>query len=209
MSASPDRDPAPNERKPRAPASGAAKPKRPKAAAAPRTSAARDGDKKADATAKSAAKSAAQKLELTSAPGAGQETPSKAKAASARGGRATAKNRAASAEQEPVAPAVGGPLESAAKGKPERPDEFSPETFEFIAAVDEFKRRRMRTQLSTADVLVVLCSLGYRGPLADEGAELVRVEAALAQYKRTHKRLFPGWSEIFSVVVGTGYRRAA
>jgi hypothetical protein len=42
-----------------------------------------------------------------------------------------------------------------------RPDELSRETFEFIAAIDEYKRKHMRSFLSDREVLGVLRALGY------------------------------------------------
>ena len=45
-----------------------------------------------------------------------------------------------------------------------RPDELTRETFEFITAVDEYKRRHMRSFLNDPEVLEILHDLGYRLP---------------------------------------------
>jgi len=88
-----------------------------------------------------------------------------------------------------------------------RPDELSQETFEFIAAVDEYKRDRLRNILELEDVLEIVRSLGYLRK-GFRGSELHALEAALDDYKRAHGRLFPNWSEVFQVIVGLGYERA-
>ena len=183
----------------------------PASAAAPK-----DGAKKA--AGKAPAKAAPKKPKV--APEGGTLTPAtkkaaealqraKGRAASARGGRATAQNRRGG-QEETASPAQPGPGEAAAsRNKPERPDEFAPETFEFIAAVDEFKRRHQKKQLSTQEMLQVLRSLGYRGPGAITTSEVARVDGALLDYRRRNNRLFPGWSEIFAVLLDSGYHRAA
>jgi hypothetical protein len=79
---------------------------------------------------------------------------------------------------------------------------------EFINALDECKRREMLQHLPWEQVLHVVRELGYRhpDPLEDPG-ELQRFEGALADYRKSHGRLFPNWSEIFSVVLEMGYRK--
>lgn len=91
-----------------------------------------------------------------------------------------------------------------------RPDELSRETFEFIAAIDEYKRKHMRSFLSDREVLQILGSLGYarepgRGDPSD--AELAEYAAARVRYRKEHGRLFPTWSEVFELLVELGYRR--
>lgn len=178
-------------------------------AAAPKS-----GAKKAAGPAKAAPKkpkAAAEEGTLTPATKKAAEALQRAKgrAASARGGRATAQNRRGGQEETTSAAQMGPGEAAASRNKPERPDEFAPETFEFIAAVDEFKRRHQKKQLSTQEMLQVLRSLGYRGPGAVTATEVARVDGALLDYRRRNNRLFPGWSEIFAVLLDSGYHRAA
>jgi len=91
-----------------------------------------------------------------------------------------------------------------------RPDELSRETFEFIAAIDEYKRKHMRSFLSDREVLGVLRNLGYgsrRGTGEASEAELAEYAAARARYRAEHGRLFPTWSEVFQLLLDLGYQR--
>jgi hypothetical protein len=91
-----------------------------------------------------------------------------------------------------------------------RPDELSRETFEFIAAIDEYKRKHMRSFLSDREVLGVLHALGYGRPTGTgepSEAELAEYAEARARYRAEHGRLFPTWSEVFELLRGLGYRR--
>ena len=91
-----------------------------------------------------------------------------------------------------------------------RPDELSRETFEFIAAIDEYKRRHLRSFLSDKEVIGVLCALGYersRPPAEPSEEHLAEYAAARARYRAEHGRLFPTWSEVFQLLVELGYRR--
>jgi hypothetical protein len=91
-----------------------------------------------------------------------------------------------------------------------RPDELSRETFEFIAAIDEYKRKHMRSFLSDREVLTVLRSLGYEtGSSASEPSEadLAAYAQARTRYRAEHGRLFPTWSEVFQLLLDLGYRR--
>ncbi|MEW6072252.1 MAG: hypothetical protein AB1726_06590 [Planctomycetota bacterium] len=94
-----------------------------------------------------------------------------------------------------------------------RPDEITPETFEFITAVDEYKRRHLRSFLNDEEVLAILLSLGYalRGeapPAAQAtGAEVEAFVAARERYRIAEGRLFPTWSEVFQLLLDLGYRR--
>jgi len=94
-----------------------------------------------------------------------------------------------------------------------RPDELSRETFEFIAAVDEYKRRHMRSFLNDEEVIDILLNLGYVLEKAAEDREEVsdaEVEAfieARERYRNEEGRLFPTWSEVFKLLIELGYHR--
>ena len=91
-----------------------------------------------------------------------------------------------------------------------RPDELSRECFEFIAAVDEYKRRRMRSFLEDREVLEILFDLGYRReghaprPTA---SQLQDYAEARQRYRVEQGRLFPTWSEVFELFTTLGYHR--
>ena len=91
-----------------------------------------------------------------------------------------------------------------------RPDELSRECFEFIAAVDEYKRRHMRSFLEDQEVLEILLELGYRSG-EDESVvtddQLDAFAAARERYRVEEGRLFPTWSELFELLTGLGYAR--
>jgi hypothetical protein len=87
-----------------------------------------------------------------------------------------------------------------------RPDELTPDTFEFIAAIDEFKRTRMVSIVTLENVLGLLNELGYL-PKRVRKSQLADLESAVETYKKEHDRLFPNWSEIFQVVMDLGYAR--
>ena len=94
-----------------------------------------------------------------------------------------------------------------------RPDELSRETFEFIAAVDEYKRRHMRSFLNDEEVIDILTSLGYaRDDEAQKSAEgtsrdVDALGEARERYRNDEGRLFPTWSEVFQLLLELGYRR--
>jgi len=91
-----------------------------------------------------------------------------------------------------------------------RPDELSRETFEFIAAIDEYKRKHMRSFLSDREVLSVLRALGYdnEGQRSEPSeADLAAYAQARTRYRAEHGRLFPTWSEVFQLLLDLGYRR--
>lgn len=91
-----------------------------------------------------------------------------------------------------------------------RPDELSRETFEFIAAIDEYKRKHMRSFLSDREVLMVLAHLGYgREDSSSEptARELADYAESRARYRAEHGRLFPTWSEVFQLLLDLGYER--
>jgi len=92
-----------------------------------------------------------------------------------------------------------------------RPDELSRETFEFIAAVDEYKRRHMRSFLEDAEILEILFELGYRRAGGDgvvTDAQLDDFAAARERYRVEEGRLFPTWSELFELLTSLGYARS-
>ena len=88
-----------------------------------------------------------------------------------------------------------------------RPDELSKDTFEFIDAIDRFKRTHMISIVSNTQVLEILSGLGYEFD-AGRRDELEVYEEAVAAYKAQHNRLFPNWSEIFEIVTDLGYSRS-
>ena len=91
-----------------------------------------------------------------------------------------------------------------------RPDELSRETFEFIAAVDEYKRRHMRSFLDDTEVLEILFDLGYRrgdGEPVVTDQQLEDLSAERHRYRVEQGRLFPTWSEVFELLMKLGYAR--
>jgi len=109
-----------------------------------------------------------------------------------------------------TAPGPGGADKPWVRTHTPRPDELSRETFEFIAAIDDYKRKHMRSFLSDAEVLSVLRGLGYgRSSSSREPseAELAEYAAARARYRAEHGRLFPTWSEVFQLLLDLGYQR--
>jgi hypothetical protein len=104
--------------------------------------------------------------------------------------------------------------ESSATGRPkprfEKPDEMSHEVLDFIAAVDETKRKLMTQHLDLGQVIALVHELGYRSATAGRGkGELRAVERAIDDYRREHERLFPNWSEVWSVLRELGYEKRA
>lgn len=87
-----------------------------------------------------------------------------------------------------------------------RPDELTRETFEFIAAIDEFKRNNMISIVSLEDLLTISHSLGYSRHKAGSGElELQQLQNEIDKYKKEKGRLFPNWSEIFGIMIDMGY----
>ncbi|MHC4262534.1 MAG: hypothetical protein ACYSWX_08445 [Planctomycetota bacterium] len=96
------------------------------------------------------------------------------------------------------------------KPKPrfEKPDEMSDEVVNFIAAIDDAKRKTMQQHLELEAILDIVHELGFRSAVAGRGKGEVRaVEQALADYRQEHDRLFPNWSEVWSVLRELGYER--
>jgi hypothetical protein len=108
--------------------------------------------------------------------------------------------------------AAPGKKKPAVRTKTPRPDELTRETFEFIAAVDDYKRKRMRSFLDDEEALQVLLDLGYvredftggDGPTPEEVAAYTQKRE---EFRHSAGRLFPTWSEIFELFVELGYRR--
>ena len=92
------------------------------------------------------------------------------------------------------------------RGRVARPDELSSDAFEFISAIDDFKRTRMVSIVTLEDVVGLLSELGYH-PLEVHDSELADLEGAVEKYKKAHDRLFPNWSEAFGVLREIGYDR--
>ncbi len=93
-----------------------------------------------------------------------------------------------------------------------RPDELSHETFEFISAVDQYKRRHLRSFLDDEEILAILHELGYRresatGAQVQLAEELADLASARLHYRVEKGRLFPTWSEVFELLLALGYHR--
>jgi hypothetical protein len=89
-----------------------------------------------------------------------------------------------------------------------RPDEMSPEVFEFLTAIDDFKRTNLRSFLALEEIFQVFDRLGYHpdGRALDERA-IEELSGAIEQYKLQNERLFPSWSEVFQVALDLGWTR--
>lgn len=91
-----------------------------------------------------------------------------------------------------------------------RPDELSCETFEFIAAVDEYKRRHLRSFLEDAEILEIIFELGYSRDGLDPAVTETQLDdfaEARERYRLDEGRLFPTWSELFELLSQLGYER--
>ena len=109
-------------------------------------------------------------------------------------------------------PKTPGEGTSHVKTRTPRPDELSREAFEFIAAIDEYKRQHLRSFLDDSQVLSVAHELGWypadtKRFGAPTKAELAKYAEARESYRAAHGRLFPTWSEVFQLLVELGYRR--
>jgi hypothetical protein len=92
-----------------------------------------------------------------------------------------------------------------------RPDELSAETFEFIAAIDKYKRRHLRSFLDDEEVLEIVLELGYLRVGFERTVTHVQLDdyaAARLRYRVEEGRLFPTWSEVFELLTQLGYERA-
>ena len=93
------------------------------------------------------------------------------------------------------------------KAAPPRPDQMSPEVFEFVTAIDDYKRANMRSFLSLEEILDIFQTLGYRKEAATLENAMNHLADAIDAYKREHDRLFPSWSEIFEIATTAGWER--
>ncbi len=99
------------------------------------------------------------------------------------------------------------------KTRTPRPDELTRETFEFIAAIDDYKRRHMRSFLDDVQILSVAHELGWTPsgkavPVKPKKDEIQAFAGAREKYRVEQGRLFPSWSEIFEILMELGYARA-
>ncbi len=98
------------------------------------------------------------------------------------------------------------PKKSPQRTRVPRPDELTQDTFEFISAIDDYKRSHMISFLTLEHVLEILDMLGYLPGQTDE-KPIAGLESAVEGYKEKNERLFPNWSEIFQIVLELGYIR--
>lgn len=101
--------------------------------------------------------------------------------------------------------------------------EMTPEQFEFVKAIEAFKKKLNKPFPTWVDVLGVVVRLGYRPvekktirlsdePLAVDDAALldatqVEFVRAVETYKRVNAVRFPTWTEVLEVVEQLGYRK--
>lgn len=108
--------------------------------------------------------------------------------------------------QAPLSSTMSTPSKSNSH-RPPRPDQLSRDAFEFITAVDQFKRDEMRSFLGLEEVVSVLENLGYARRHDTVEAEVEDIAQAIEDYKASSSRLFPNWSEIFGLIRELGYAR--
>ncbi|MEX1023527.1 MAG: hypothetical protein WD226_00495 [Planctomycetota bacterium] len=92
-----------------------------------------------------------------------------------------------------------------------RPDELTAETLEFLTEIDRLKRQRMQSLLSDHEVLGLLLELGYRSPNGEPDISDEQVESfaqARQVFRKATGRLFPSWSEVFTILRDLGYERS-
>jgi hypothetical protein len=101
--------------------------------------------------------------------------------------------------------------------------EMTPEQFEFVQAMETYKRKKNKPFPNWVDVLEVVTALGYQSvevktidfkdapksmqdtsDLTVAQAEFVR---AVETYKHVNKKRFPTWTEVLEVVDQLGYRK--
>ena len=97
------------------------------------------------------------------------------------------------------------------------------EQFEFVKAIETYKRKKNKPFPNWVDVLDVVTTLGYRSVEAKtidfndapqsayDTSDLTHVQAdfvrAVETYKHVNKKRFPTWTEVLEVVDQLGYRK--
>ena len=103
--------------------------------------------------------------------------------------------------------------------------EMTAEQFEFVQAVEQYKRRKNKPFPTWIDVQSIVLQLGYKvveantidmnharltnlayAELKGEQADFVK---AIEAYKAVNKKRFPTWTEVLEVVLQLGYRKVA
>lgn len=102
--------------------------------------------------------------------------------------------------------------------------EMTAEQFEFVQAIERYKRKKNKPFPNWVDVLDVISTLGYEvvepktiecedAPLTYDTSDLTRLQAefvrAVETYKHVNKKRFPTWTEVLEVVDQFGYRKVA
>lgn len=101
--------------------------------------------------------------------------------------------------------------------------EMTPEQFEFVKAIELYKRRKNKPFPTWVDVLELVTMLGYRDvakktfhpddaplthvDLTDLTEQQVEFVRAVETYKRVNAKRFPTWTEVLEVVEQLGYRK--
>lgn len=94
----------------------------------------------------------------------------------------------------------------ARRTSPPRPDQLSNEVMEFLSALDDFKRKQMRSYLQPEEMFAVLREIGYSYP-GDEAELHALFESALEELRASSGRPFPNWSELYDVALELGWSR--
>ena len=101
--------------------------------------------------------------------------------------------------------------------------EMTAEQFEFVQAIETFKRRKNKPFPTWIDVHGLVCELGYRAverntidlsaaplthlSIADLRGDQADFVKAIEAYKAVNKKRFPTWTEVLEVVLQLGYRK--
>lgn len=101
--------------------------------------------------------------------------------------------------------------------------EMTPEQFEFVKAMESYKRKKNKPFPNWVDVLEVITALGYQSVEAktidlkdapksiQDSSELTAAQSefvrAVETYKHVNKKRFPTWTEVLEVVDQLGYRK--
>lgn len=102
---------------------------------------------------------------------------------------------------------------------------MTPEQFEFVQAMEAYKRKKNRPFPNWVDVLEVVTTLGYQSVEAKtidfkeapkstfDSSDLTAAQAefvrAVETYKHVNKKRFPTWTEVLEVVDQLGYRKTS